>query len=341
MFENHRVSLPEFVSQILRTTGGDFEEQADGTTLVMLAQQQKFRRITYEPEIAREDKEVELVASGSLFFEELMRMASLRGMLSRAFATPYLSPPPAASSSYRLDAKQLSRSEWVETVRTTWVFAFQISLVGEFRRDEMFLCAVDASDLRLVRRFEQTFSRLNLADAGPDPVGDRPFADCYFVARDQVQQRSVTLFKSAQRETEEFLHRDAACLSRYYDGLMGEMRQDMIRLAPEDPRRASILARLEATQLDHKRAALQASERYRMSLELDAIGALGIIYPRLVATITLSNKNGQEVEMEATWDPVFERFEPLICPSCKRATYAVEFLSRVAHCGCGVGQSVV
>jgi hypothetical protein len=79
MFENSRVSLPEFVCQTLRTTGGDSEEQGDGTTLVMMPEHQKLRRIAYDVEIAREEKEVELVASGSPFFEELLRMASARG----------------------------------------------------------------------------------------------------------------------------------------------------------------------------------------------------------------------------------------------------------------------
>ena len=341
MFSDLRLATPELVREILTAVGAEWEDQPEGVALVMLPGQPELRRITFESEVAREDSQAELAIQGSRFLEDLVSLAYSRGRLAQAFANPFLRPPSGLQHAYRLVAEHVTRTEWEDRVWTTWAFAFGISLVGEFRRDEMFFCAVDAVSLRLIRRFEQSFSQLSLAPTGPAPSWDRPFEECYAVAREEAARKATALWRSAQRETDRSLQNEMVHLKRYYDGLLQEVSRDLERLNPSDPRRTSILARAEATRLDRERMAAQVQERHRLSLKVEAMGAVGMVYPRQVATLILSDKGSRSVRVEATWDPILEQFEPFLCPSCRKPTYGLECRDGVATCGCIGGKGTV
>lgn len=339
MFEGLRPSAEEFVREVLPGLGAEWEEGSDGATWIMLPGEAELRRITFESELAREDPGVEWAGYGSRFLEGLARLAYSSGSLSRAWVNPYLRPPPDSgfSRAYRLEAGKAGRVEcapWTERAWTTWVFAFGIGLEGEFRREMIFLCAMDAASGRLVRRFEQTFSHLAFLPEGPLPSAGKPFEECYSVARAEALQKAWALFRVGQRESHDALQSELACLSRYYDSLLEEGEEDLARWSSQDSRRASIVSRMEATRLERERAVAQAKERYRLELKLEAIGALGIDYPRLVRAVTLWDKAGRSVQAEAVWDPLFERFDPLRCPSCKKPSYALELRHTLATCGC-------
>jgi hypothetical protein len=154
------------------------------------------------------------------------------------------------------------------------------------------------------------------------------------VAREEALQAAEIGFRAALRESDEDLARELDRLDRYYGGLIEEMNADMERAAPHDPRRTAILSRLQATRVERDRAAAQARERHALSLEVEALAALGIVYPRHVATVTLADDRRNEVRVDVAWDPVFGQFEAFSCPSCGRPSYALELRGRAASCGC-------
>jgi hypothetical protein len=334
MLHNLRVSVDSYVREALGRASAEWEEHPDGVISVLLPGEPELKRVTFEPEVAREEKDVELAAYGSRFLEALAETGARRGRLARAWAPPRPLPPPPLSHAYQFRAENLARTEWSERAWTTWIFAFGLRYAGEFRRDDLYLCAVDAAALRLVRRFEDVLSRLVLSSSGPDPEGDLPFEECYAVARDETFRKAAAGFTAAQRESNEDLGKELARLERYYGGLIEEMNADMERVVAGDPRRTAILARIQATRADRDRAIEQSRERYRMSLEVEAIGALGIVYPRRVTTVALSDKRGNKAEVEAAWDPVFEQYEPFACPACRKPAYSLELRGRSASCGC-------
>lgn len=336
VFEGSRPSAEQFVREVLPAMGAEWEEGRDGITWVMLPGEAELRRLTFESELAREDPEVEWIGYGSRFIEDLARLAYSSNPLSRAWANPYLRPPPESgfSRAYQLKAGRVECAPWTQRLWTTWVFAFGIGLEGEFRREVTFLCAVDAASGRLVRRFEQPFSQPVFLPEGPQPSVDKPFEECYAVARGEAVQKAWALSRTGQRESLEALQLELACLSRYYDGLLEEAGEDLTRWSTQDSRRASIVSRMEATRLGCERAVVQAKERYRLELKLEAIGALGIVYPHLVRMVTLLDKTGRSVQVEVAYDPLFERLDPLTCPSCRKPSYALEMHRNLATCGC-------
>ena len=335
MFDRLPLPLAEFVREALTRSGGEWEEDADGVLLAMLPGEPDFRRITFEPEVAREEAGVELAIHGSRLVEALAEAGLARGRLARAYGLPNPVPPAPLNRAYRLSADRIERTEWVERAWTTWVFAFGSRYAGEFRQDALWLCAVDGASGRLVRRFEEAFGRLVMTDSGPAPEGDRPFAESYAVAREEILPLAAAGFRAAQGDSDDDLGRELERLERYYGGLIREMGEDMERWPPEDPKRTAILVRIQATRADRDRAAAEARERHRLTLELEVVGALGIVYPRRVATVTLADEKGRSVDVEASWDPIFERNDPLSCPACARPSYALQWRGRSADCGCG------
>lgn len=334
MFRDLRVPLAQFVRETLGTLGAEWEEGAEGISWALLPGEIDLRCLTFEREVAQEDPKTELVAYGSPFIEKLAHRATSHGLLGRGFAAPFVRPPPRTEHAYHLRAEKIVCSEWTQRLWTTWVFAFGVGFIGEFRGEALWLIAVDAATLRLVRRFEEPFSELRFSSDGPTPSGDQPFAACYAVAHEQLTSKAAAGFKAAQRDAEEGLQKELARLDRYYRGLLEEQEHILSRAPSNDPRRVAILARHEAIRLDNARMETQTRERYELELKMEAIGAFGVIYPRLVSSITLLDKGASTFQREAIWDPVLERFEPLICPSCRRPTYTLEFCRRTATCGC-------
>ena len=325
MLTDLRLPLGRYVEEALASVGAEWEEDPDGVTSVLLPGEGEIRRVASEPEIAREGPGVELLAHGSRFLETLVERGLRRGRLARGFAAPAPVPPGPIARAYDLAAEQVTRSEWASRPWTTWVFAFAIRYVGEFRSEGIALAAVDARSLRLVRRFEETFTTcLILSDAGPEPEGDRPFEEAYAVARAEILGRARIGYRVIEASAREDLEREVVRQASYFGGMIEEMSGDLERLAPEDPRRTAILSRIRATRAERDRARAEAVERHATRLEVEAIGALGIVYPRQVATLVLSAKRSRAVEVEAAWDPVFEQYEPLSCPACRRPTYRLE-----------------
>jgi hypothetical protein len=334
LFPSRPLPPPAFVREALHLAGAESDDSSGDVLEVLLPGAASLERVTFEPDVAREERGVELAFQGSRFLDALIQLGLGRGRAARAFAAPAPLPPPNLGRGYQLRAEKLSRAEWADRSWTTWIFALAARFTGEFRQDALHLCAVDGASLRLVRRYEEVFSRLSLEDAGPAPEADRPFEECYRVALQELGGKAASGLRTAQRAADEDLARELDRLARYYDGLISEMGHDMERLAAEDPRRTAILVRLQATRADRDRTAAQTRERYRVNLELEVVGALGIVYPRRVARVTLADAAGREVNVETAWDPVFEQFEPLACPSCRRPTYALEQRGRTATCGC-------
>jgi hypothetical protein len=336
MFDGSRPSVEEFIREVLPAVGADSEAGSDGATWVMLPGEPELRRITFESEAAREEPEMEWAGHGSRFVDDLIRLAYSREPLSRAWVGPYLRPPPESgfTRAYALKAKRVDCAPWTERAWTTWVFAFGIGLEGEFRRESTLLCAVDAASGRFVRRFEQPLSRLPFLQEGPPCSAGRSFEECYRLACGEATQQAGVLFRAGQRESQGVLEGELACLNLYYNELSQEMEADLARGSAQDPRRAAVASRMEATRLEREHAVLQLRERYRLGLEVEVVGALGVIYPRWVRAVALSDNAGPSHPVEAVWDPLFEHFDALSCPSCSRPTYLLEFDRGRATCGC-------
>lgn len=329
-----RLPVSAFLREAFGHLGAEWEETPDGVMLALLPGDPDIRRITLDPEVAREEPGVDLAAPGSRVVEGLARRGLARGRLARGFAAPPDRPPPPLRGAFQLDAPRTARTEWVREAWTTWVFAFQASYLGEFRRDALHITAVDGATLRQVRRFEEAFSALVLADEGPDPARDLPFDACYRSARDEVMGKVLAEFRAEERDAEEALDREIARQESYYRGLQDEMAEDALRLAPDDPRRQTIATRAEATRADRDRSLAQARERHRLLLEVEVLGALGVVYPRHISTLTLFGDDGARAEATLVWDPVFEQFEPLVCPACGKPTYALALTRQGPSCGC-------
>jgi hypothetical protein len=71
MFSPLRPTVPGYALEALGAIGAEWEEGRDGVTLVLLPGDSEIRRVTFEPEVAREERQADLVAHGSRFLEIL------------------------------------------------------------------------------------------------------------------------------------------------------------------------------------------------------------------------------------------------------------------------------
>jgi hypothetical protein len=323
-----------FLREALDCAEAVWEESEDGILEILLPGEPELRRATFEPEIVREEPGVELVGPGSPLVEALARRGLSGGRFARAWITPPPVPPPPITRAYDLRARSIVRSEWADRIATTWIFAFWSRAVGEVRADDLHVLALDGPSLRPARRFREAFAFRPLEDSGPDPQEDQAFEAVYLSARREALDRAKTFFRRAKRETEQDLEKESARTAAYYEALIAEMGRDMERMDPQDPRRTAILSRIQSSRADRDRALAQARDRARLRLEVEAVGALGIVYPRPTANLTLGDPSGRAATVPVRWDPILEQFEPLVCPACARPTYRLHAGPRAVNCGC-------
>jgi hypothetical protein len=175
--ERH-IPIDDFVRRGLDLSGAAYSE-GDGILEALFPDSDDLLRATREPEIAREEADVELLGQGSRLVAELVRRFEDRPILSQAWISPPRIVTPPISRAFDLSADAITADPPIERVRNLWVFVLRSRIEGEFRRDMLHMCAVDAATLRFVRRFEERLAAATLLDEGPTPVDSRPFAECW------------------------------------------------------------------------------------------------------------------------------------------------------------------
>jgi len=119
-----------------------------------------------------------------------------------------------------------------------------------------------------------------------------------------------------QTRAARYLELDRARLEQYY----GEMEADLARRmgrTQDEPRRAALRGKLEATQAERAAKLADVEAKYRLRLEFDPINLALIAIPKIQLPVQIENRHAR-AERLLIWDPWRHVLEPLACDVCRQ-----------------------
>jgi len=135
------------------------------------------------------------------------------------------------------------------------------------------------------------------------------------------------------------LELDRARLEQYYADLQHDLERRVARA--DEERRAGLLGKLHALQLERQNKLLDVEAKYALRLTLELINASVIVQPKIVLPMCLENRS-VTVTRWAAWDPLLHRIEPWVCDACGLPSYRLYLCSggHLAHKECLAPQCV-
>lgn len=344
MEPDRRTTLEAFVEAYAQTLGGLAERDAQGDLVILDPVSGKLRLLVFEPEGLAERPEAELVAPGSVALEELLGHARQRGRVSRVrLEVPPVPDRTVAASVIRAlqipEADiQIERLHWLEAEYAA--FLFRAAFVCDVREEELLEIVLDRSTGRLVRRWDELRAAGSLHEGPPHEsvLAGQPLRAAYELARAEVLRKLSAQVTQHQRSLSQWRQREALRLRRYHQELSDELTQ-RAQKEHDEARRAALLGRIEANQLEESRWVRELDTKYALSVELECASLLLVGVPKALVTCSVKDpKRLRQAQLEPMWNLAARAVEPLDCPRCGQPGFAFAWSHTGLACNrCTVG----
>ncbi|MGA1874998.1 MAG: hypothetical protein ACMUIA_05285, partial [bacterium] len=162
----------------------------------------------------------------------------------------------------------------------------------------------------------------------PQPL-DRVYRRACAIARKRIGHVLADFEKSLNRR----MRRDIERLIEYYQTLIQQIEEKIRKkqLSKEEIEREE--SRIQATQLELKRKAVDQQERYSLKVEVDLINALRIFMPVVKAVYEIKRKQKAR-KLDLIWNPLIKDLELPVCESCYEETRGLFLCDERLHFLC-------
>lgn len=333
----------EFSLRWIEATGGLAEETSPGVFGVLPAVLpegvSRLEALTGEPEIAREDPSVELVAPGSVVLDALLREAKGAGRAARSYLVGLTtSLPTDGLRAFRV----LGGTSRIEAVRAfehrTVAFTFHVAYESDERADDVVTIGVDLASGRIARR---SLDAALSSSSSSERLEAWPLAPAialeegYATARAELPRRLASSISARQAELDRLLAQERQRTAKYHDDLARELRDERGTAAPEE-----VAAKIAATGRQRDRMLQELGDKYALRVSASLATLLVLIHPKLHVEVSATPRaGGSATTLHVVWDPLTGAPEALDCPSCGRPGFefslASERLATTLRCaGC-------
>jgi len=251
---------------------------------------------------------------GSTLLEQLIRALSDRGLLAKAYLNPLhcqlADPEEKLSRKFHFaNARPFCQGEVLEE-GAHGLFTFKVSYLTDDQQERLYRLAIDLASGLENKTLLAQWDRLFL-DAEPTyPEVPRFQGPEWSV----VYERSLGVLQNVIKEDlqkiratqEKFLSRDLQRIEDYYKDLLAEESRK-----GEQHR--------EAIERDHQKKALDAREKYRLTVNRTLVNGLIVYEPRVRTLVRLRTRDG-EIERSFFWDPALKEFLDAPCDRCHNAS---------------------
>lgn len=336
----HSPSLREHALETLSCCGAAYGQVEDGLFEALLPESLSARLglpeswlFTFDPEIASERRDADLLAFGSPLLDTLLEVGLASGAVSRACVNGlFVDDPKAAAAAARAlsveGADIVPGEAWVRNVRFAR-FLFQVSFLTDVREEDLRCAVVDTSTGEIARRLEA-----ELADARLEPIPNRPFlnapaipmAESYARARAEVLRRASAARSALKREVERRESEERRRLMAFHEGYREEAEAQKLRYRSSPERAAAIESKLRSSRLELEGRLAELPGKYAVRTELRLRAVLEVSHPMVYAQCWVERKGARVGALVPRWNPREGQALPAACPGCNGLSY--EFIVR-------------
>lgn len=338
--------LENFLIDYVEAGEGEAELIDAGTYAILYGSELTMKTVTFEIEAAKENSQIELFLPGSIFFDTIIKDATAKGCLCATWlsgfqvVTKILQAEAMRTFSFvehgkdgakKIEPRMPSFQPYNVKV---WSFVFKVRVTTDIIEDHLYTVSIDARTSKILKSFTEYLNKYQHRPQYEESIPDyhlQDFQRCYQSAIDCIKQKLTGLIVRKKQEATDLKNKEAERMKKYYDTLNEEMEEALEKKAGDREALAEIQAKQKAMLVQRQSALSDIEFRYRMGAGLSLVSALITNYPCSVAKVSVPSSI-QTTEYDIIWNPLFKRFEPLVCPACKSNSYTLNFLRSGIRC---------
>ena len=346
--------LEKFLLDYVEARAGEAELADEGTYTILYGSEPVMKTVTFEIEAAKENHEIELFLPGSIFFDTVIRDATAKGCICATWLSGFQAVTKIiqaeATRSFSFAEHGRDGTKKIEPKMslfqpynfTVWTFTFKVRVTTDVIEDHLYTVSIDARTAKILKNFLEYLEKYQHLPQYEEGIPDYHPSDVqryYQAAIEYIKQKVTGLIVRKKQEALDLKHKEAERMKKYYDTLNEEMEEAMEKKSGDREALAEIQTKQKAMHVQRQSALSDIEFRYRMDAGMSLVSALITNYPCYVSKVSVSSST-QTAEYDIIWNPLFKRFEPLVCPSCKNHCYALMFLRsgiRCQNCNKGAG----
>ncbi len=338
--------LEKFLIDYVEANEGEAELIDEGTYTVLYGAEPTMKTVTFEIEVAKESNQVELFLPGSMFFDDVVRNAMARGGLCSTYLSGFQAVMKVIQSESmktfsfvdhgKDGAKKVEPkiSPFQPYNFRIWTFAFKVRVETDIIEDHLYTVSIDARTLKVVKNFTEYLDKfqhlLRYEEAIPD-YQPQDFQKYYQCALECVKQKVTSLIARKKQEATDLKLKETERIKKYYDALNEEMEDSLEKKAGDHEAMAAVQSKQKAVLAQRQSSLDDIEFRYKMSAGMSLVSVLVTNYPCYVSKASVPSTLQPSV-YDLIWNPLFKRFEPLVCPICKNQSYTLHFLRTGVRC---------
>ncbi len=338
--------LEKFLIDYVEANEGEAELIDEGTYTVLYGTEPTIKTVTFEIEVAKESNQVELFLPGSIFFDAVVRNAMARGGLCATYLSGFQAVMKVIlsdsmrtfsfvdhgkDSAKKVEPKMPSFQPYNFRI---WTFAFKVRVTTDVIEDHLYAVSIDARTHKVVKHFTEyldKFQHLPQYEEGIPDYQPQDFQRYYQTSLEYVKQKVTSLIARKKQETTDLKLKETVRIRKYYDTLNEEMEDVLEKKAGDHEAMAAIQSKQKAVLAQRQSSLDDIEFRYKMSAGMSLVSVLVTNYPCYVSKASVPSTL-QPAVYDVIWNPLFKRFEPLACPTCKNQSYALHFLRTGVRC---------
>lgn len=340
--DNRPVSALEiFVRQYAEQIGGGFDE-VEPQVYDLLLDDDQIVRVTFDPEALHEHREAQLAALGSPLLSGMFDRAARQGAVAVAHVQGLNLHPHSLSArlarAYALPPKTTMTLDRARTMLFPQCICwFEFTFESDQREQELIQIAIDLASGRQVRQIDRLMDPARLVEEPPEqyPVARcRAVREGCLVAAEQALRTAQALANARRRELEQRLASLADRMHDYYNLMVVELAE---RAARDETARKKLDSQRQAIEQERALRLAEAARKHALRVTMRPVNLLVVLLPKLQVTVTWTGPRGEIAGLSPVYDPLFDAFEPLDCPSCRRPTLELRLghrdQARCPQCG--------
>jgi hypothetical protein len=331
--------LEQFLIEYVDAAGGLAEEVESQVYDVLLPDEDRPWRVTFDPEALPEHPSAQLVTFGSRLLDQLLEAAQAQGRVSVAYLDDlHVMPHTLEPRVQRELTLPPGTNIQIETARpqyvTTTLFRFETTFVSDEKEQTLYPIAVDRYYGRLIRYLEPLLESDRLSEIRRYPYPDansHPLAQAYRQAAERVARSVIAEGNSRKQDLLARQEQQRERMTRYFADLRTELTERLGKARAQGEDEDSLRSRLEALQREEILRLEELERKATLRVQIRLTNVLHVKTPRLFLKAHLAFDEGKRapIPLPLTWDPLVEKLDALECPACGHPTYEL----RLGHRG--------
>ena len=336
--------LEQFLIEYVDAVGGLADAIEPQVYDVLMPDAATPQRIALDPDALPEHPSAQLLTFGSALLDDLLARAQTRGQIGVAFLDDvHLHPHALAQRVTRDVVLPEPITLRVENTRPLYVthssFWFEVTYLGEEKEQALYPLAIDRYYGRQVRYLDELLKGERFTDTRRWAFADaksQPLERAYLAARSAVVRTVHAEVNTRQHHAQARLIAQTERMKRYYADLRAELAERIEKAQMRGDETEALRSRQDALNREEELRLDELARNAHLRAELKLVNLLHIKIPRLFIRTSATSKQFPTIHpasLMLTWDPLIEKTDALVCPSCQHPTFELRVNRQgILHC---------